>query len=124
MFLTGISITHYPEILTVLQVSLSLPLPQALVFVFSSSYSANMSLITHVVAFRYSSTTSAAERSLIASKFVALQDSCKLANTDDKYILSLSGGAQNSMEGMDKKFDVRGMWSASSAAGNALFNGV
>ncbi|KAK4056982.1 hypothetical protein OIO90_001882 [Microbotryomycetes sp. JL221] len=64
-----------------------------------------MGIITHIVAFKYNSAVSDAERHLIASKFVALKDSCLTQNTKQPSILSLTGGANCSPEGFAKGFD-------------------
>ncbi|GAA6038430.1 hypothetical protein JCM8097_007646 [Rhodosporidiobolus ruineniae] len=61
-----------------------------------------MGLITHIVSFRYKPSTSDAERHLVASRFLALQDQCELKG--ERY-LSVTGGKQNSPEGLGKGYE-------------------
>ncbi|TNY22589.1 hypothetical protein DMC30DRAFT_348812 [Rhodotorula diobovata] len=58
-----------------------------------------MAPITHLVSFRYKPSTSSAEKHLVASSFLALQDQCTL---HDRPYVSVTGGANNSSEGADK----------------------
>ncbi|BGP34111.1 hypothetical protein JCM10296v2_005926 [Rhodotorula toruloides] len=60
-----------------------------------------MGLITHIVAFKYKDGTTDAEKHLVASSFLALQDQCKLQGTEENY-LSVTGGSNNSPEGFNK----------------------
>ncbi|KAM0790631.1 hypothetical protein ACM66B_004493 [Microbotryomycetes sp. NB124-2] len=64
-----------------------------------------MGIITHVVAFKYTDDVTEAERHLIASKFLALKDACHLKQSQQPYILSLTGGANNSPEGRNRGLD-------------------
>ena len=63
-----------------------------------------MAPITHVVHFGYSAGVSNTEKHLIASKLLLLQDTCLLpaapgsARARQPYILSISGGTNNSPE--------------------------
>ncbi|GAA5827625.1 hypothetical protein JCM3770_006875 [Rhodotorula araucariae] len=61
-----------------------------------------MAPITHVVSFRFNPASSSAERHLIASSFLALQDQCII---DGNTYLSVTGGRSNSSEGFEKGFD-------------------
>lgn len=63
-----------------------------------------MAPITHLVSFRYKPSTSSAEKHLVASSFLALQDQCTL---HDRPYVSVTGGANNSSEGADKGLEVR-----------------
>lgn len=65
-----------------------------------------MGLITHFVAFKYKDESSDAERHLVASSFLALQDLCKLEGTEQTY-LSVTGGCNNSPESFNKGCEVR-----------------
>ncbi|GAA5969471.1 hypothetical protein JCM11641_008125 [Rhodosporidiobolus odoratus] len=58
-----------------------------------------MGLITHIVIFKLHPTVSDAERHLLASRFLALQDRCEL---DGKKYLTVTGGKNNSKEGFEK----------------------
>ncbi|BGP18538.1 hypothetical protein JCM10213_002949 [Rhodosporidiobolus nylandii] len=62
-----------------------------------------MGLITHLVILKLLPSLSDAERHLLASKFLALQDQCELEG-GGKY-LTVTGGKQNSPEGMAKGFE-------------------
>ncbi|KAL8281135.1 hypothetical protein RQP46_006493 [Phenoliferia psychrophenolica] len=57
-------------------------------------------IITHIVHFEYKPEVSGTERHLIASKFLALLDTCSLAGKP--YILSATGGKNNSPEGASR----------------------
>ncbi|GAA6003831.1 hypothetical protein JCM10207_006428 [Rhodosporidiobolus poonsookiae] len=61
-----------------------------------------MSLVTHIVCFKYKPTASDAERHLVASKILALQDQCQI---DGSTYLTVTGGSNNSTEGLTKGFD-------------------
>ncbi|KAI5478323.1 putative membrane permease [Pseudohyphozyma bogoriensis] len=65
--------------------------------------SSTPAFVTHVVAFKYKPQVSTTERHLVASKFLALQDSATF--NGDKYIISITGGLQNSNEGLHKGMD-------------------
>ncbi|KAM0753021.1 hypothetical protein T439DRAFT_354482 [Meredithblackwellia eburnea MCA 4105] len=56
-----------------------------------------MGIVTHVVHFGYKPDISATEKHLIASKFLALEETSLVDGR--KYILSLTGGTNNSKEG-------------------------
>lgn len=61
-------------------------------------------MITHIVHFAYKPEVDLSTRHLLASRFLLLLESCK---RDGKpYILSLTGGKQNSTEGVDKGLEV------------------
>ncbi|GAA5909938.1 hypothetical protein JCM5296_002539 [Sporobolomyces johnsonii] len=60
-----------------------------------------MGLITHIVSFKYKDDTSDAQRHLVASSFLALQDQCHL---DGNTYLTVTGGKDNSPEGLAKGF--------------------
>lgn len=64
-----------------------------------------MSVVTHVVSFKYKPSVSSAERHLFGSSFLALKDTC-LDKTGQPYILSLTGGSNNSPEGHTKGLEV------------------
>lgn len=64
-----------------------------------------MGLITHIVAFKYKDGTTDAEKHLVASSFLALQDQCKLQGTEENY-LSVTGGSNNSPESFNKGCEV------------------
>lgn len=61
-------------------------------------------IITHIVHFQYKPEVSNTERYLVASKFLALLDTCSLAGKT--YILSATGGKNNSPEGQHKGLEV------------------
>ncbi|CEQ42800.1 SPOSA6832_04659, partial [Sporobolomyces salmonicolor] len=63
-----------------------------------------MGLITHIVSFKYKDDTSDAQRHLVASSFLALQDQCHLEGNP---YLTVTGGKDNSPEGLAKGFQVR-----------------
>lgn len=65
-----------------------------------------MSTITHFVAFRYKPTTSDAEKRLVGSSFLALQDQCEHPQRGGQY-LTVTGGRNNSPEGFAKGCEVR-----------------
>ncbi|KAN0063751.1 hypothetical protein ACQY0O_003801 [Thecaphora frezii] len=59
---------------------------------------------THIVSFRYRPDVSASQRSTVLSRFLALGSTC-LDAEGKRYILDISGGANDSPEGMGKEFD-------------------
>lgn len=63
-----------------------------------------MAIITHIVSFKYTESTSQAEKELTGSKFLAMKDSCE--RNGKKYILELTGGANASPEGLNDGFEV------------------
>lgn len=53
-----------------------------------------MSIVTHIVLFKYKASASSAERHLLASKLLLLLETC--VNSDgERYIISCTGGAVN-----------------------------
>ena len=62
-------------------------------------------IIYHIVHFEYKQNILNSDRQLIASKFLALLDTCSLHGK--RYILSATGGVNNSPEGQNKGLDVR-----------------
>lgn len=65
-----------------------------------------MTTITHIVSFRYHSSTSDAAKHLVGSSFLALQDQCRHPESGEPY-LTVTGGRNNSPEGLAKGFEVR-----------------
>ncbi|GAA5963406.1 hypothetical protein JCM3765_003059 [Sporobolomyces pararoseus] len=63
-----------------------------------------MGIITHIVSFKYKESTSSAERHLIASSFLALQERCLDSTTGNPY-LAVTGGKNNSHEGLSNGYD-------------------
>ncbi|POY73152.1 hypothetical protein BMF94_3782 [Rhodotorula taiwanensis] len=63
-----------------------------------------MPSIVHIVSLKYKSTTSDAEKHLVGSSFLALQDKCQHPSTGEKY-LTVIGGRNNSPEGFEKGFE-------------------
>jgi predicted GTPase len=63
-----------------------------------------MTPITHIVIFKYAPSATDAEVHLAASRFLALQDECEF---EGKRYLAVTGGRNNSTEGLDKGFQVR-----------------
>ncbi|GAA6000726.1 Dabb family protein [Rhodotorula paludigena] len=63
-----------------------------------------MAPITHVLSFKFKESTSDAEKHLLASSMMALQDQCLLPDSSAKY-LTVTGGKNNSPETFDKGFD-------------------
>ncbi|GAA5859002.1 hypothetical protein JCM8547_003963 [Rhodosporidiobolus lusitaniae] len=69
-------------------------------------------IITHIVSLCYKPSTSSAEKHLVGSRFLALQDQCLLPSSwtaaEDqagKPYLSVTGGRNNSPEGANKGFE-------------------
>lgn len=62
------------------------------------------SIITHIVSFKYTPSTSETEKALIGSSFLSLRDTC--LRNGKKYILEVTGGANNSKEGQTKGYEV------------------
>ncbi|GAA6062660.1 hypothetical protein JCM10212_000560 [Sporobolomyces blumeae] len=63
-----------------------------------------MGIITHIVSFKYNATSSDSEKHLVASSFLALQDSCLDPQTQRPY-LAVTGGRDNSPERLAKGFE-------------------
>ena len=64
-----------------------------------------MGIITHIVSFKYKESASSAERHLVASSFLALQERCLDKTTGNPY-LAVTGGKDNSHEGLSAGHDV------------------
>ncbi|BGP57012.1 hypothetical protein JCM8202_004553 [Rhodotorula sphaerocarpa] len=63
-----------------------------------------MTTITHIVSFRYHSSTSDAAKHLVGSSFLALQDQCRHPESGEPY-LTVTGGRNDSPEGLAKGFE-------------------
>ncbi|GAA5985941.1 hypothetical protein JCM10908_006342 [Rhodotorula pacifica] len=63
-----------------------------------------MSTITHIVSLRYKPSTTSAEKHLVGSSFLALQDQCQHPQRGGPY-LTVTGGRNNSPEGFAKGFE-------------------
>lgn len=63
-----------------------------------------MGIITHIVSFKYKESATSAERHLVASSFLALQSRC--VDESGKSYIAVTGGKDNSPEGMSNGYDV------------------
>lgn len=80
--------------------------PTSLESTFNSNiFTPSTTMITHIVHFAYKPEIASNERQLLASRFLLLLESCQ--RDGQPYILSLTGGKQNSKEGVDKGLEVR-----------------
>lgn len=66
----------------------------------------NRGHIIHMVLFKYAPSTPPAAKAEVAAAFLALKDTCRLAN-QKKYILSIDGGSNISPENAGKGMEVR-----------------